>query len=158
MLIYKHLSLGRLLSSQCKLPWLGWFSFLKLNNILFRSILVLRFPKRVCHTPEGQKLGEEIYFLEIGCFGPRAEPLSPADLTHLPKNYLYGVGLVLKFSSRSFHSIKSYSAFSNRQTDRHIPSRPYSGIGLGNFNASFDTFHFTMFALLTPFVKNKIKF
>jgi hypothetical protein len=81
----------------------------------------------------GQKLSEEINFLETGCFQPRAVPLRPADLTPLHKNYLYGVGMVLKVVSRSFHSNKSYSTFSeeqtdrqaNRQTDRHTPSHPY---------------------------------
>jgi hypothetical protein len=61
--------------------------------------------------PVGQKLREEIYFLETGCFWPRAVTFGPADLILLPKNYLRGVGLVLKISSRSFYSIKSYSTF-----------------------------------------------
>jgi hypothetical protein len=67
--------------------------------------------KKVCHTPVGQKLREEIDFLETGCFWPRAVTFRPADLSLPPKNYLAGVGLVLKISSRSFHSIKSYSTF-----------------------------------------------
>ena len=52
--------------------------------------------KKVCHTPVGQKLREEIDFLETGCFRPRAVLLRPADLPPLPKNYLYRVVLVLK--------------------------------------------------------------
>ena len=76
--------------------------------------------KKVCHTPVGQKLREEIDFLklreeidfmETGHFRPRAVTFGLADLILLPKNYLQGVGLILKISSRSFHSIKSYSTF-----------------------------------------------
>ena len=67
--------------------------------------------KKVCHTPVGQKLREEIDFLETGRFRPRAVTFGPADLILPPKNYLREVELVLKFSSRSFHSIKSYSTF-----------------------------------------------
>jgi hypothetical protein len=44
--------------------------------------------KKVCHAPVGQKLKEGIYFLETGCFGPRAVPSRPADLTPPPKNNL----------------------------------------------------------------------
>ncbi len=67
--------------------------------------------KKVCHMPVGQKRREEIDFLETGCFQPRAVTFGPADLILPPKNYLREVGLVLKISSRSFHSIKSYSTF-----------------------------------------------
>jgi len=66
---------------------------------------------KVCHTPVGQKLREEIDFLETGRFQPMAVTFGPADLILLPKNYLWGVGLVPKISSWSFHSIKSYSTF-----------------------------------------------
>jgi len=66
---------------------------------------------KVCHTPVGQKLREEIDFLKTGHFWPRAVPLRLADVTPPPKNYLYRVGLVLKISSTSFHSIKSYLTF-----------------------------------------------
>ncbi len=52
--------------------------------------------KKVCHTPVGHKLREEIDFLETGHFRPRAVTLRPADLPPAPKNYLYGVVLVLK--------------------------------------------------------------
>ncbi len=71
----------------------------------------LKVSKKVCHTPVGQKLREEIDFLETGRFRPRAITFGPADLILPPKNYLRELGLVLKFSSRSFHSIKSYSTF-----------------------------------------------
>jgi hypothetical protein len=67
--------------------------------------------KKVCHTPVGQKLREEIDFLETGCFRPNAVTFGPADLIHPPKNYFGGFGLVLKISSKSIHSIKSYSTF-----------------------------------------------
>jgi hypothetical protein len=61
--------------------------------------------------PVGQKkLREEIDFLETGHFRPMAVTFGPADQI-LPKNYLQGVGVVLKILSRSFHSIKSYSTF-----------------------------------------------
>ncbi len=43
--------------------------------------------KKVCHTPVGQKLRQEIDCLETGYFWPGALPLRPADLTTLPKNY-----------------------------------------------------------------------
>ncbi len=66
-----------------------------------------------------KKLREEIDFLKTGPgFRPRAVPLRLADVTPLPKNYLHRVGLVLKISSRSFHSIKSYSTFKSGQTHR----------------------------------------
>ncbi len=71
----------------------------------------LKVSKKVCYTSLGQKLREEIDFLETGCFRPRAVTFRPTDLILPPKNYLRGVGLVLKISSRSFHSIKSYSTF-----------------------------------------------
>ncbi len=62
-------------------------------------------------------------------FWPRAVPWRPADLRPAAKNYLYKVGLVLKISSRFFHSIKSLSTFrsgkSNRRTDRCTPSNQY---------------------------------
>ena len=67
--------------------------------------------KKVCHMPVGQKFREEIDFLETGRFRPRAVTFGPADQILPPKNYLQEVGLVLKISSRSFHSIKSYSTF-----------------------------------------------
>jgi hypothetical protein len=52
--------------------------------------------RKVCHIPAGQKLMEEIDFLEAGQFLPRAIPWRLADLRSQPKNYLYGVELVLK--------------------------------------------------------------
>ncbi len=42
--------------------------------------------KKVCHIPVGQKLIEDINFLETGCFQPRAILWRPTDP---PKNYLY---------------------------------------------------------------------
>jgi hypothetical protein len=42
---------------------------------------------KFCQNPVGPKLREEIDFLQTGHFQPRAVPLSPADLTPLPKNY-----------------------------------------------------------------------
>jgi hypothetical protein len=64
--------------------------------------------KKVCHTHVGQKLREETDFPETGWFWHRAVPLMQADLTPLLQNHLYGVGMVLKISSRSFHSIKTF--------------------------------------------------
>ena len=70
------------------------------QNSKFRSLdflaLVLRKTKKVCHTPVGQKLREEIDFPETGRFRARAVTFGPADLILPPKNYLYGVVLVLK--------------------------------------------------------------
>jgi hypothetical protein len=71
----------------------------------------LKVSKKVCYTSVRWKLREEIDFLETGRFRPRAVTFGPADLISPPKNYLREVGLVLIISSRSFHSIKSYSTF-----------------------------------------------
>ena len=71
----------------------------------------LKVSKKVCLTPVGQKLRGEIDFLETDHFWPRVVTFVLADLILLTKNYLQGVGLVLKISSISFHSIKSYSTF-----------------------------------------------
>jgi hypothetical protein len=46
--------------------------------------LVPKVSKKVCHTPVGQKLREEIDFLETGSFQPRA--LRPAGCHPLSKN------------------------------------------------------------------------
>jgi hypothetical protein len=87
----------------------------------------LEVSKKVCHVPVGQKLREEIYFQETGHVQPRAVPWRPADPRPLPKYYLYGVGLVLKISSRSFLSIKSYSQLFNldRQRHRHTDKKDF---------------------------------
>jgi len=45
--------------------------------------------------------------------------LRPTDQRPLPKNYLNGVGLVLKISLRCVYSIKNYSTFSQEHTNRH---------------------------------------
>ncbi len=58
--------------------------------------LGLKDSKKVCHTPVGQKLREEIDFLETGHFRPRAVTFGSADLILPPKNYLYEVVLFLK--------------------------------------------------------------
>jgi len=48
----------------------------------------LKVSKKLCHTQVGQKLREEIYFLETDHFQLRAVTFGPADLILLPKNYL----------------------------------------------------------------------
>jgi hypothetical protein len=48
-----------------------------------------------------QKLRKEIDFLETGHFWYRPVPWRLADLRPPTKNYLYGVGLILKIPSRS---------------------------------------------------------
>ncbi len=61
--------------------------------------------------------------------------------------------MYLEFKFRlNVHSIKSYSAFSKGQTDK-CPAihRQFFFLSL------FDTFHFTTFALLTPFMKDNSK-
>jgi hypothetical protein len=92
----------------------------------------------------------------------------------LPKNYLRRVGLVLKISSRSFHSIK-FLIWTDRETDRQTDShtdRPTDGqtdrqrdrqtdrhmpiYRRVKFLCPFDSFHITMIALLTQFMKNKL--
>jgi hypothetical protein len=83
----------------------------KFDLILTTTLSSYKTPQKVCHMPVGQKLREEIDFLETGCFRPVATTFGPADQILRPKNYLRGVGLVLKISSKSFHSIKSYSTF-----------------------------------------------
>jgi hypothetical protein len=94
-----------------------------------------------------------------------AIPLRLADLRPPPKNYLYGVGLVLKISSKSIIRSKVIQLFIlDRQTYRcrfytgtQTDACPPINIQMGDiFNALFDNFHFTTFALLTPFVKDKI--
>ncbi len=52
-----------------------------------------------------------------GHFQPKVIPWCLADLRPMLKNYLYGVGLVLKISSRPVNSIITYT-FSQGQTDR----------------------------------------
>ena len=118
--------------------------------------------KKVCHTPVGQKLREEIDFLETGHFQPRAVRLRLADLTPPPKNYLYRIRMDLKILSISLYSIKSYSTFSEGLTDRHThrqthrqTHKPPSIYRWANFFMPvLDTFHFTTFASLTALVKD----
>jgi hypothetical protein len=101
-------------------------------------------PKKVCHTPVGQKLREEIDFLKTGCFWPtRAIPLRLADLTPLPINYLNGLGLVLKILSISFHPLKNYSTF-NLDKQTNALSSTYRWV-----KYFYALFHFTTFASLT---------
>ncbi len=93
---------------------------------------------------------EEIDFEETGCFWLRVVPWMSADLRPMPQNYLYRAGLVLKISSKSVHSIKSYLTFSRgTHLDIHIQMGKI-------FNTLFDTFHFTIFALLTLFERDKM--
>jgi hypothetical protein len=84
------------------------------------------------------KLREEIDFLETGCFRPKAIPWRLANLKPWQKNYLYGVGLILKIPSRSLLSIKSYSRFQHGETQiqKHICMPSHIHIQLGKiFNA-----------------------
>jgi hypothetical protein len=99
--------------------------------------------------PVGQKLREEIDFLETGHFQPRALTFGLADQIFLPKNYLRGVGLVLKFHQNPFIPSKVIQLFNlDRHTDRH--TNPH---GRGKFFMPvFNTFHFT------TFVKDKFAF
>ncbi len=121
-------------------------------------------------SPAGQKLREKIYSLETGHFWPMVYPRGRLIWDPLPK-IAYGFGLVLKITSRSFHSFNSYSTFSQGQTDthrdrqthtetdrhadRHTPSHPYID---EEFFALFWNFHFTTSALLTLFTKDKEHF
>jgi hypothetical protein len=71
----------------------------------------------------GKKLREEIYLEETSCFLSRALSWRPTDLRPPPKNYLYGVGLVLKFSAKilSFHQkLFNFFNWTDRQADRQI--------------------------------------
>jgi hypothetical protein len=96
------------------------------------------------------KSRDEIDFLQTSCFQPRAIPKRRADLRPPPKNYLYEIVLVLKISTRSVLLIEKCSTFF--EVDRHLPSHPYADGQ--KYYALFDTFHFTTFALLIPFVKD----
>jgi len=64
-------------------------------------------PKKVSHIPAGLKLRVEIDLIETGLLGQELYPGGQL-MRPMPKNYLYRVGLVLKISSRSLHSIKSF--------------------------------------------------
>jgi hypothetical protein len=117
----------------------------KLNfGTLFNPDPVLRFPKRYATPPVGQNIREETDFLENRLLLPRAVPWRLADLRPLPKNYLFGVGLVLEISSSSFHSIKVIQLFliTDTQTDTHTLS---SIDKQANFLCLFDTYHCKMF-------------
>ncbi len=98
----------------------------------------------VCCVPVRHKFKEEIDLLETSHFGPGPYP----DLRPPPKNYLCGVRLVLKFSSRFFHSIKSYSTFYSGQTDTQTDSSPPIDKQTGKiFHVLFYTFHFITFVM-----------
>jgi hypothetical protein len=77
----------------------------------------------VCHVSVGQKLREEIAFLETGHFRPRAVFRRLADPKRpVPQNYVYGVGLVLQIFIKilSFHhKLFRFLIWTDRQTDRH---------------------------------------
>ncbi len=100
------------------LPW--YFGpYLKIQNLAsYFSGPRSEVSKNVCHIPVGEKLREEIDFLETGCFWPAAVPWRQADLRPPPKMSLYRVTLVLKILS--FHSFKSYSTNSDIHTDRQM--------------------------------------
>ncbi len=146
-------------------PFRPWYfgPYPKIQNLApyFFLALGLRFPKRMprpCRTKSqgGDRFSRNKPVLD------RAVPLRLADQTPMTKNYLYGIGLSLKISSRSFHSFKSYSTFKSGQTDtqshRQTDTHPPIHVPMGEiFYALFDTFLFTMFALLTLFVKDKLK-
>ncbi len=94
--------------------------------------------------------------LETGCFQFRGVPWRQADPKS--KNCLCRVRMVLNILLRSFHSIKSYSYFSQRKTDIHTytDTCPSIHIQMGeNFYAIFDTLYFTTFASLTLFIRIK---
>jgi hypothetical protein len=84
-------------------------NFIKISSKFHQNFI--KISSLTCHFPVGEKLREEIEFLQTGHFQPRAVPCRLDDLRPLPKNLLYEVESVLKISSRSFHSIKSYSTF-----------------------------------------------
>jgi hypothetical protein len=68
---------------------IGWEQIInsKFSSLFFLS-LGLSCPKKVYHAPVGQKLREEINFLETGHFWPRTIPLRLADLRpHLKITY-----------------------------------------------------------------------
>jgi hypothetical protein len=114
--------------------------------------------KKVCHTSVGQKLREEIDFLETGHFQPSAVPLRLADVTPPAQKLLAGSWTgnknfikILSFHQKSFNYLNRKDTQTNRQT-HDLPST-YGWVK--SFMPFFDTFHFTMFASLTPFVKDE---
>ncbi len=62
--------------------------------------------KKICHTHERQKLRDEMDFLETDCFGPGPIWHPWPNIAHM-----HGVEPVLKISSRSFWSVKSFNFF-----------------------------------------------
>jgi hypothetical protein len=85
-------------------------------------------------------------------FRPRAIPWRLADQRPLLKNYLCRVGLVLKISARSLHSVKNYSTFLYTQTHRQTDLQSiYRWLKM---LCHFGTFHFTIFGSITPSIKN----
>ncbi len=96
--------------------------------------------KKVCHTPCRTKT-------QLGDGFPKNRPLAAQGCTLEAgwsetqlKNYLHRVALVLKISLKSFHSIKSYSTFSQEQTDHALTSIYGWAIFM-----PFYTFRFTIF-------------
>jgi len=107
-------------------------------------------PCRIKKTQGGYRFSRNRPFLAQGC------TLEASWSETLPKNYLWGVRLVQKISSRSFHSIKSYSFFSEGHTHTNTRTDTCPPIHIGTSLCLFNSFHFTTFALLTPFVKDKM--
>jgi len=115
--------------------------------------------KKVSHAPVRQKLRDEIDFLERGCFQPRTVPWWPADQTLPPKITCGELDCSWKLNQYPFIFSKVMQLFNlyrhiGIQTHRCTSSHRYTN-NWKNFNALFDTFHFTVFIFLTPFVKDK---
>ncbi len=69
---------------------------------------VLSFPKSMS-IPYRTKMQEQDRISRNRLFSTQGSPCMPADLRPRPKNYFYGLRLVLKISSWYFYSIKSFN-------------------------------------------------
>ena len=79
--------------------------------------------KKVWHYPPNPKSTEEIDLAETAVFRPRANTDQRAVPNYLPKNYLRGVWVSLKFWWRFIAWVKSYGTFLLGRTDTQTHRR-----------------------------------
>ncbi len=93
-----------------------------LNSAPFLLALVRRFPKRYVAPLQDKNSGRRQSFQKQAIFGPGPYLGGKLICDPCQKYYLYRVGLVLKISVRSFHSIKLFKLFNlhrHRQRDAY---------------------------------------